>query len=104
MLGTALGWWQGTGRAEGSHLGPEVSFAVLSLGGGGVSAPRRVQDGPGRARKGWKPDEAHPKCQEKFIAKAGSCWRAGAPLPLAAPPPHAYSCIFMSVRLQMAQL
>lgn len=69
----------------------------------GVSAPRRGQDTSGRGREGWKPVEAQPKCQEKFIAKAGSCRCAGAPLPLAAPP-HAYSCIFMSVRLQMAQL
>ena len=103
MLGPAPGWWQWTGRAEGgSHLGPEVSFVVLGLVvcvgvcvWGGLVPTLGGQDAPGREREGWKPIEAHLKCQGKFIAKAGSCWHAGAPLPLAAPPLlmhiHAYS-------------
>lgn len=94
VAGDRQGW--------GSHLGPEASFAVLGLAGG-VQDPCRGQDPVGMGQEGWKPIEAHPKCQEKFTAKAGSCRRAGAPLPLAAPP-HAYSYVFMSVRLQTVQL
>lgn len=25
-------------------------------------------------REGWKPIVSQPKCQEKFMVKAGSCW------------------------------
>lgn len=48
---------------------------------------------------GWKPIVSQPKCQEKFMVKAGSCWCHWLP-----PLLYTYSCLLMSVRLQMAQL
>lgn len=109
--GASMGCWgepQGAGRGQAGLRGPTLALKrVLSCWARlwrGSRPHTGGQDTLGRGREeGWKPVEAHLKCQEKFIAKAGSCWCARAPLPLAAPP-HAYSCIFMSVRLQMAQL
>lgn len=69
-----------------------------SWGWGGLSA-RRGLGLQTREGGGWKPIVSQPKCQEKFMVKAGSCWCHWLP-----PLLYTYSCLLMSVRLQMAQL
>lgn len=69
------------------------------MGLGGVVCTQRFGFADKGGGGGWKPIVSQPKCQEKFMVKAGSCWCHWLP-----PLLYTYSCLLMSVRLQMAQL